>query len=330
MRYDKEKLGAMIALGLIVLVMVILYTIPLNDGAKKGAVYANNGGQYTNYNGVTHVYTEPSDHVLRCLADYGYSYPVLSQADIGDAPGYEYLCLCQKDGVWYLVVFVYEDYTPYCVLEQDLSHTAVYLVDVDGQQCLMLYSQQITTQSDGLVHTDYSYEIQRFNASGQPVNVDAQQISYTDNDRDATHVASYLQTLNRYLIRIVVIRDPYRLTGREWLDESQVIHGSVPQQEQIRPEEPEPEKQTMGFVQIQDPSSWLNLRVGPGTQYAKVLLDSWNPNSFVRQAQGSPVTILETIETGDWENPVWVKVRISYSGREIVGYCSKRYIRLAE
>ena len=86
----------------------------------------------------------------------------------------------------------------------------------------------------------------------------------------------------------------------------------------------------MGFVQIADPASWLNLREGPGTEYDRVLLDSSDPDSFVRQALGSPVTVLETIETGDPENPVWLKIRITYGDREIIGYSSKTYIRLVD
>ena len=84
----------------------------------------------------------------------------------------------------------------------------------------------------------------------------------------------------------------------------------------------------MGFVQINDPSSWLNLRQGPGTNYPQVLMDESDPNSFIKQALGAPVTVLETVETGDVANPVWVKVRISYGDREYVGYSSKSYIRI--
>ena len=86
----------------------------------------------------------------------------------------------------------------------------------------------------------------------------------------------------------------------------------------------------LGFVQINDPKSWLNLREGPGTNYPCVYTEPGNKKSIVKQAQGSPVTILETIETGDAKNPVWVKVRITYAGQEIVGYSSKKYIRVAE
>ena len=48
----------------------------------------------------------------------------------------------------------------------------------------------------------------------------------------------------------------------------------------------------------------------------------------LRQALGSPVTVLETVETGDSENPVWVKIRIRYHDREFIGDSSKTYIRM--
>ena len=79
---------------------------------------------------------------------------------------------------------------------------------------------------------------------------------------------------------------------------------------------------------MESEKSWLHLRVGPGTNYDKVLTNPDDPNSFVRQALGSPVTILETVETDDPENPVWVKIRITYQDTEIVGYSSKTYIRI--
>ena len=61
-----------------------------------------------------------------------------------------------------------------------------------------------------------------------------------------------------------------------------------------------------------------------------MLMDPADPDSYVRQAKGSPVTVLETIETEDPENPVWVKIRITYGDRELVGYSSKTYIRLLD
>ena len=61
-----------------------------------------------------------------------------------------------------------------------------------------------------------------------------------------------------------------------------------------------------------------------------MLTNPEDPDSFVRQALGSPVTILETIETNDEENPVWVKIRILYQDTEIIGYSSKTYIRIPE
>ena len=123
-----------------------------------------------------------------------------------------------------------------------------------------------------------------------------------------------------------MIRDPYALTGQVWVPSSAVAYG-VPQEESADDQQ---EAGTLGFVQIQDPSSWLHLREGPGTEYAKVLLDPADPESYVRQALGSPVTVLETIETGDRENPVWVKIRIRYSDRELIGYSSKTYIRMQD
>ena len=40
------------------------------------------------------------------------------------------------------------------------------------------------------------------------------------------------------------------------------------------------------------------------------------------------MTVLETVEAGDSENPVWVKIRIRYHDREFIGDSSKTYIRM--
>ena len=115
------------------------------------------------------------------------------------------------------------------------------------------------------------------------------------------------------------------------MDPAQAEHGTVPQEEPADPQQPEQnpsQEPVMGFVQIEDPASWLNLRVGPGVEYDMVLMDPADPGSFVRQALGSPVTVLETVDTDDPNHPVWLKIRITYADREIIGYSSKTYIRL--
>lgn len=257
---------------------------------------------------------------------FGYSDCIIRTVDVSDIPGAEYLCLCQRDGVWYLLIFVFENGDPRPIYAMDLSSSAVYLVEQDGKQCLLTYSQY---NSDNYTH--YSYSLLRFGDTGASTLLANEYVGYYDTDADATAVAQFFEKLNVYLIKIIVIRDPYRLTGRMWLKQEETELGTVPAESASeQPEETQPDTQApvMGFVQINDPSSWLNLREGPGTEYPQVLVDPNNPNSFVKQALGAPVTVLETVTTEDSVNPVWLKVRISYGDREIIGYSSKNYIRI--
>lgn len=265
--------------------------------------------------------------VYQYLVSFGLQDVFIRSADVADMAGEEHLAVARRNGDWVLILFTVQNGHMQVLYMADLSESAVYLVEKDGKLCLMVYTQDIFTLSNGVVHTEYSYNLLRFDAEGQLQKLDGQRISYNDDDQDATEVAAFFEKLNVYLLKIIVVCDPYQLTGKQWMDPSQVQHGTAPEE----PQQPqEGEKPVMGFVQIQDPSSWLNLREGPGTQYARVLIDPTNPESYVRQAQGAPVTVLETIETDDPENPVWLKIRITYAGREIIGYSSKTYIRIAE
>jgi len=257
---------------------------------------------------------------------FGYDQCIIRNVDISDIAGSEYLCLCQRDGMWYLLIFVFENGDPRPIYAMELSSSAVYLVEQDGKQCLLTYSQY---SANG--YTNYSYSLLHFDDSGVSKLLDHAYVGYYDTDADATAVAAFFEKLNVFLVKIIVIRDPYRLTGSMWLKQEETEYGSVPAESQSEPSDetqPNTQEPVMGFVQINDPGSWLNLRQGPGTNYPRVLVDENNPNSFVKQALGAPVTVLETVETGDAVNPVWVKVRISYGDREFIGYSSKTYIRI--
>lgn len=264
------------------------------------------------------------------LSEYGYENHFFRTVDVSDFDGDEYMCICRKDGTWYIIIIVIIHGDPVVLYGNTLGENGVYLTEYEGKQCLLNYYQSVYTVS-GETTTNYNYSVDRPRLGNSPQSLDFAYVNYTDKDEDATAVSAFFDKLNRYLIKIIVIRDPFRLTGRMWMDPAEVQHGTVPQEEPQDTQQPEDEpaqKPVMGFVQIEDPASWLHLRVGPGVEYDKVLMDPSDPDSFVRQALGSPVTVLETVETGDAENPVWLKIRISYGDREIVGYSSKNYIRL--
>ena len=259
------------------------------------------------------------------MSDFGYGNSFFRMVDVTEYDGDEYMCICHKDGVWYAFVIVIMDGDPVVMYGNSLQNSAVYLTEYEGQECLLVYNQSVYMQN-GITYTNYNYSLERIKLDCQTQYLDFGYANYSDEDENATAVSQFFQKLNVYLTRIIVICDPYKLTGSAWMAPTEAVYGTVPQEESQQPEENE--ETVMGFVQIEDPSSWLHLRVGPGIEYDKVLMDPSDPDSFVRQALGSPVTVLETIETNDPENPVWLKIRILYADREIIGYSSKTYIRL--
>lgn len=250
----------------------------------------------------------------------GYDALVFREADIGDMDGSELLCFCRKDGVYYIIVICFVRGQPAVVSTIDLNNTGVYLTQQEGKTWLLTYNQRMTTF--GNVHrTEYTYEVKRFGTDYWSYNHDFAWVSYSNESQDATKVAEFFDKLNVFLLKIIVLYDPYQLAGSQWMPQEQADWGTVPQQQT-----PQQDESVLGFVRINDPGSWLNLRQGPGTNYAQVLIDPADPTSFVRQAQGAPVSVLQTIQTNDPVNPVWVKVRITYADREFIGYSSKNYI----
>lgn len=290
-------------------------------------LHINNYSLY--YNSVSSSAQEVTDQqkfekLQSYLQDQGYSDAVMKLADVSDAEGQEVLCLCKKDNTWYIFIFLYVDGESTCIYDSDLTDSACYLVEEDGKECLLTYYQRVQDTGSGY-RTYYNYNLLRFDNEGVANSLDYQEVSFTNNDSSASATADFFNDFNKYVVKVIVIADPFKLTNREWMEESDF--GTIPQEEISTEQE---EKGKLAFVQIEDPESWLNLREGPGTQYDRVLMDPSNPNSYVKQALGSPVTILEEVETGDAENPVWVKIRIHYGDREVVGYSSKRFIREAE
>lgn len=264
------------------------------------------------------------------LADYlnalGYREPVFLRADLSDMDGEDLICLCQKDGTWYVLILCIVDGYPVPLVQVDTSTTACYLTQADGKDCLLIYIQDMRENWDGGYTTTYGYRVLRFDARGCEQNADEQYVHISDDQQDATELSALMASLQKYLLKIIVVRDPYALTGQTWVQSSDTEYGTPPEEETGTQQE----EGKLGFVRIQDPGSWLHLREGPGIEFDRILVDPADPDSFVRQALGSPVTVLETVETGDSENPVWVKIRIRYHDREFIGYSSKTYIRMQD
>ena len=243
-------------------------------------------------------------------------------ADVSDLPGDEILCFSEEDDGLFVDIISLSDGAINLIEKKYIDNLSFYLVVHEGKTHILTYYQYFAAGVNPTYY--YNYDLYRYGTNNMRMCIDADAIEYAASQSDATSVSSFFTALNVYLEGdITVLHDTYALMGQEWMNENDIDYGERPTSDDALAEEG-----TLGFVKVYA-DTWLNLRVGPGTQYDRVLLDPNNPQSFVKQALGSPVTILEEIETGDPDNPVWVRIRIVYQNQVLEGYSSKRYIKVA-
>ena len=144
----------------------------------------------------------------------------------------------------------------------------------------------------------------------------------------------FFERFNAYIANAVVLSDPYEITGYGSLSQStgMTTHGGADgntdtdnQQAYLNISNCSTSKQ--GIVNVPE-TSHLNFRKGPAVSYPKILIDQTDDESFVRQLRGSSVTVIDTVNTGDEENPVWVKIQIKYNDLTLEGYSSQSWIDL--
>ncbi len=259
----------------------------------------------------------------------GYTDLFYTSADLSEEADNEILCIGKQNENWVLFVIRFAHGIPQLLKTVELSNSACYLSAYEGKNCLVVYHQSQRTNQNGL-YTAYSYELLRFDGDEYQWRILSNSVSHYNDQEDATNISDFFIELNRYIVNVIVIYDPFSLHGQQWIAPEKVIHGQVPEAPDA-PNQSEPSSQEkIGFVNISNPSSWLNLREGPGREYACILTDPSDPGSIVKQAKGSPVTVLETVESEDAEYPVWYKVRIRYQDHEIIGYSAEAYIELVE
>ncbi len=264
---------------------------------------------------------------LEELADllrmYGWSNIIIKQADISDLEGNEYICILENESAKRnLFVYSITDGVITILYQAYLDDMAIYTSTIDNKLYLVTYSQKISNYSSSAFANYYEYVIFRPTGITEHDIYDTEIAYYNDTITDATPVSEFFKKFNLYARKISPCYDPYRVTGKTWLIESEGTYVENPATiEETYPVD-------SGYVNIKDATSWLNLRTGPGTNYPVILTDPYDPDSYVRQAKGAPVTVLETIETNDTKNPIWVKIRIVYGSEVLEGYSSKTYIKL--
>lgn len=260
------------------------------------------------------------------LSTFGYSKIIFKMADVSKQKGNELICIAELDGTVNMWIYSFENGIPVQIYENSLSSNACYFVEYDGSLCILSYYHNVDTTMGGDVRYSYSYHVVSFDENGDYKSISEEYLDYYNNDKDATKAAEFFAKLNEYLTsNLVVIYDPFVLTGKQWLSESEIDFGETPAQT-VFPEENNSDKTRIGFVEV-DSNSWLNFREGAGTNYSKVLVDVAKPDSFIKLAKGTPVTILDEVTTSDSKNPLWYKIQVDFGDNTLVGYSSATYIR---
>jgi hypothetical protein len=198
----------------------------------------------------------------------------------------------------------------------------VYLVSYQGTDYLLDYSQKL---SDTYAQT-YSYSLFRFSDAYIMEIRDSDTLRVEANQGGGSAGSSFFGRVNGYLSSSAVCHDPYSLMGYSVMQETGWENMGEPEGLYLRISNCSTNK--IGVITLQDDDSFLNFRSGPSTQYDRVLINESDPESYVKQVQGSPVTVIMPYNTGNSQNPIWAQIRIHYQDKVLEGYSSQRYIRI--
>ncbi len=255
------------------------------------------------------------------ISEYPYRVGV-KIADIADAPGKEVIFVL-SDGSYSLVYANAFYYGRPIVFynEKGERGCAVYLVKRNGKDCLMEYYQ--STYNSGGIKTSYSYNFIGFDEAYGYYENGGQQIELWDNKVPTSADNEFFANLNSYLDSSTVCSDPFELTGYNSMPDVSTDFNQSQNGKYLNITNCNTNK--IGRVAV-NWDSWLNLRKGPSVDYDKVLLYSYDKKSFIKQMNGSSVTIIDTVNTGDKKNPIWVEIQIKYAGLTLTGYSSQSFI----
>lgn len=267
------------------------------------------------------------------LVSQGYSEVYYHCVDISDADGEETVFVyTDKLGKVNVRVVTFINGKIHYIYENSSELCATYLTEIDSVKYLIEYTQVLDTETDSY-ESSYFYKIYRFD--GNYITV--------EHSRDDTVVKygtvsseneEFFERFNAYIANALVLSDPYEITGYGSLSHStgMTTHGGADgntdtdnQQAYLNISNCSTSKQ--GIVNVPE-TTHLNFRKGPAVSYPKILIDQTDDESFVRQLRGSSVTVIDTVNTGDEENPVWVKIQIKYNDLTLEGYSSQSWIDL--
>ena len=199
------------------------------------------------------------------------------------------------------------------ILPED--NKSLFLLYPDGDSRLLVYHNW----QDGS-NSCYEYQCFNFN-SDYSLNITEENEVTGTAAADANRVTEFFEDFRSRIGDAYICVDPYQLTG--YVTDFSFSDSESRNYKYLEIDNCDTSKS--GIVDIKpEPDNWLNLRQGPAVSYNKVTV----AGDFVKQACGSVVTVIDTVNTGDDDNPIWVKTQIKYGGETVIGYSSQKYISL--
>lgn len=256
----------------------------------------------------------------RILSDLGYTDIRFCLADVCETEGKEILLAGKLNGKYYFSVYYIYNGRP-AEIFSNLGDKAYFLYSSDGSDRLLSFSQN-QYNIYGNYTQNYSYCLFYFDKQFTMHKDDSASISVPINSTPGGNENQFFEKFNKYKDFVTVCVDPYELTGYDLMN-------SDPKTEEEYLKIINCNTSKSGTVNV-NTDSWLNFREGPGVSYNRILIDASDSESFVMQMKGSAVSVLDTVNTWDKENPIWVKIQIKYADKVLIGYSSQRYIELSD
>lgn len=259
------------------------------------------------------------------LKKHKYNDVMFKYADICSADGNEIVFVCD-DGLSKHVTAC----AVYCGRVIDLynrsnENDSIFIIENNGSQAVFCYSQS-TMRVESSYAKCYEYYIYSFNECYNTCS-ESDVVIIRDNSIPTKRDNAFFDKVNSCINVGTICVDDLGLIGYNVMNFADADYYEETDKKYLAISNCNTSKK--GNVKV-NYDSWLNFRKGPSLKNEKILMNENDPESFVKQMNGSVVTVIDTKNTGDKENPIWVKIQIKYENQELIGYSSCRYITLSE
>lgn len=261
-----------------------------------------------------------------------YSDVISKFADLSDSPINELVCVCGDSSEYYVSDWITKIYTVVNgrminIYEQNPEKDgAVFITEENGGSQLLFYNQSVF-RNGSRNGNSYAFSLECFDKSYDLKKLKQNTVILYYDETPTEEKSRFFTEFNEYLNNATVCVDRYELTGyaRMTNDDSEYFESDGEKYLSIS----NCSTNKTGTVDV-DEGSWLNFRDGASTANEKILLNANDPDSFVKQIRGSAVTVIDTVNIEDAENPIWLEIQIKYAEQTLTGFSSKRFIDLSQ